>query len=141
MPTYWVNTVSLEHVEAAVAGGFTQAGHGKDTGLRRMRPGDGMVFYSPRTAMRSGSPLRRFTALGTVTGDAPYQEKVSPDFRPWRLAVDYQETRHADPGPLLEELSFITDVADWGTPFRRGLFEIPESDFELIRSAMTTDPA
>lgn len=134
---YWVNTISLEHVELGVAGGFTQAHHGNSGGLRLLRRGDGIVFYSPRTAMRSGRPLRQFTALGTVAADEPYQVELRPDFQPWRLAVEFEDTHLADPGPLLEPLSFITDVAQWGLPFRRGLFEIPAADFALIRAAMT----
>ena len=138
MASYWINTVSLEHVELGVAGGFTQADHGKDTRLRKLRRGDGLVFYSPRTAMRSGRPLRQFTALGTITGDEPYQVEVRPDFRPWRLAMEFEATHQADAGPLLEALSFITDVKQWGLPFRRGLFEIGAQDFAIIRDAMTT---
>src|SRR6188472_155795 len=131
--SYWVNTVSLEHVELAVAGGFTQAEHGKDGRLRKLRRGDGLVFYSPRMAMRSGRPLRQFTALGTIAADEPQQVEVRPDFRPWRLAMEFEETHPADAGPLLEALSFITDVKQWGVPFRRGLFEISEEDFAVIR--------
>jgi hypothetical protein len=135
--SYWVNTVSLEHVELGVEGGFTQVDHGKDARLRKLRRGDGVVFYSPRTAMRSGRPLRQFTALGTVTGEEPFQVKVRPDFHPWRLEVDFEETHPADAGPLLEKLSFITDVKQWGVPFRQGLFEIGADDFAIIRAAMT----
>lgn len=135
--SYWVNTVSLEHVELAVEGGFTQAEHGKDTKLRKLRRGDGLVFYSPRTAMRSGRPLRQFTALGTITGDEPYQVKVRPDFRPWRLEVAFDDTHPAEAGTLLEQLSFITDVRQWGVPFRQGLFEVSADDFAVIRAAMT----
>ena len=138
MTSYWVNTVSLEHVELGVAGGFTQADHGKDTKLRKLKRDDGLVFYSPRTAMRSGRPLRQFTALGTIAADEPYQVEVRPDFRPWRLAMEFEPTHPADAGPLLEALSFITDVRQWGLPFRQGLFEISAEDFAVIRSAMTT---
>ncbi len=135
--SYWVSTVSLEHVELAVEGGFAQADHGKDAKLRNLRGGDGIVFYSPRTAMRSGRPLRQFTALGTVTDDELFQVKVRPDFRPWRVKVDFEETHPADTGALLEQLSFITDVKQWGVPFRQGLFEISADDFAIIRAAMT----
>lgn len=79
---FWVNTISLEHVELGVADGFTQADHGRDTRLRKLTAGDGIVFYSPRTAMRAGQPLQQFTAIGTITGDEPYQVTMSPDFRP-----------------------------------------------------------
>src|SRR5205085_10162722 len=62
----WVNTVSLDHVRRAVEGGFTQADHGSRTGLTRLRSGDGLVFYSPRTAFHDGQPLQQFTAVGVV---------------------------------------------------------------------------
>lgn len=136
-PSYWINTVSLEHVQVGVEGGFTQADHGKPTRLRRLRRGDGLVFYSPRTAMRSGRPLRQFTAVGTIAGDEPVQVELRPDFRPWRLAVEFEESHPADAGPLLDQLSFITDVKNWGLPFRQGLFEVTADDFAVIRAAMT----
>ena len=43
---YWINTVSRDHVQRGVAGGFTQANHGKPNLLRRMARGDWLVFYS-----------------------------------------------------------------------------------------------
>lgn len=46
---YWVSTVSRDHVQTAVAGGFTQADHGKNTRLERLSKGDLQVFYSPKT--------------------------------------------------------------------------------------------
>lgn len=137
MPKYWINTVSREHVLGAVEGGFTQADHGKDTRLRRLGQGDQIAFYSPRTAMRSGETLQEFTALATVTGDAPYQVEVNPDFHPWRLAVEFSVAAPAPIRPLIEELRFISDPKRWGLPFRRGLFEVEERDLELIRAAMT----
>ena len=61
---YWVNTVSRDHVQKGVEGGFTQADHGKNTRLKRLNQGDYLVFYSPRTHFRSGETLQAFTALG-----------------------------------------------------------------------------
>ena len=136
MTRYWINTVSREHVLRGVAGGFTQADHGKDTRLRRLRPGDRVACYSPRTAMRSGEPLQEFTALGTVTGEAPYQVEVAPDFHPWRLEVAFEEVTPAPIRPLLGDLSFIADKSRWGFPFRRGLFEVEEPDMDVIQRAL-----
>lgn len=135
-PRFWVNTVSLDHVEIGVAGGFTQADHGKQTRLRRLSAGDGLVFYSPRERFRGGGPLQRFTAIGVVSGDEPFQVEMRPDFHPWRLEVAFLPARHADVRPLVERLSFITDPTRWGYPFRRGLFPIPEDDFGVIAEAM-----
>ncbi len=135
-PLYWMNTVSLEHVQRGVEEGYTQADQGSDAPLRQLRPGDRLAFYSPRTARRSGVPLRQFTALATVTGAEPFQANVRPDFQPWRIAVRFETTQPADVGPLLERLSFITDVQEWSVPFRQGLFEITAEDFAIIRAAM-----
>ncbi|CAN5275459.1 hypothetical protein BH24ACT9_BH24ACT9_14460 [soil metagenome] len=138
-PRYWVNTVSLEHVQLGVAGGFTQADHGGSTRLKRLGPGDGLVFYSPRMAMRGGQPLQEFTAMGRVSGTEPYQVEMSADVHPWRLRVDFIDVTPAPARPLVEELSFITDTKRWGYPFRRGLFEIDRTDFLRIAAAMDVD--
>ncbi|CAN5317169.1 EVE domain-containing protein [soil metagenome] len=135
-PQFWISTVSLDHVEAAAQGGFTQADHGARTRLSRPRPGDEMVFYSPRTSLRGGTPVRQFTALATITGDEPYQVVVSDEFRPWRLAATFHPCTPVDARSLVERLSFITDVTHWGLPFRRGLFAIPEKDFAIITAQM-----
>lgn len=133
---FWINTVSLDHVEAAIEGGFTQADHGAATRIGRPSPCDEMIFYSPRTDLWGGSPVRQFTAWATITGDQPYQAFVTENFRPWRLAATFHPCRRVDAKPLVTQLSFITDPAHWGLPFRRGLFTIPPSDFETIAAAM-----
>jgi len=38
--------------------------------------------------------------------------------------------------PLIEQLEFIRNKKSWGFIFRRGLFEIGESDFNAIARAM-----
>ena len=136
-PRYWVNTVSLDHVEAAALGGFTQADHGAGTCIRRLAPGDRIVFYSPRTSLDGGEPVQRFTAAGTVVGAQPYRVTVNENMRPWRLDVAFDATRAVDAKPLAPRLSFIADPRYWGLPFRRGLFEIPDADYRLIVSEMT----
>jgi hypothetical protein len=74
----WVNTVSLEHVRRGVAGGFTQADHGKSTRLSRLQAGDRIVFYSPRTDYPDGEPLQQFTACGVINGTEVYQVDLTP---------------------------------------------------------------
>jgi hypothetical protein len=140
MTNHWMNTISLEHVRLGVAGGFTQADHGRATRLRRLRRGDRLVFYSPRTAMRSGAPLQRFTAIGIVADDEPYQVRMRPDFEPWRRRVDFMEVEPAEVRPLLGRLSFVTDERRWGLPFRRGLFPITADDFGVIAEACRARP-
>jgi EVE domain len=133
----WVNTVSRDHVERGVAGGFTQANHGKPHMLHKMARGDWIVFYSPKTAYQGGTPLQAFTAIGRVADDEPYQVQMSADFHPWRRNVDFLECTQAPIRPLLEQLDFIEDPSRWGYKFRFGVFAIDDHDLDVIRAAMT----
>jgi EVE domain-containing protein len=128
---YWVNTISRNHVRAGVEGGFTQADHGKDSRLKRLSKGDGIVFYSPRTEFKAGEQLKMFTAIGEVEDDAPYQVEAA-----WRRRVNFRSSAEAPIHPLIEQLEFIRNKKSWGFTFRRGFFEIGESDFRRIAAAM-----
>lgn len=134
-----MNTVSRDHVLEGVEGGFTQAGHGKPSRLKRLSAGDSLVFYSPKTSLRGGTPVQAFTAIGRVADDELYQVQMSPDFQPWRRNVKFSRSIEAPVAPLIEELSFIKNKRRWGYVFRLGLFEIPCTDFDLINTAMTAD--
>ncbi|HSY50684.1 MAG TPA: EVE domain-containing protein [Thermoanaerobaculia bacterium] len=138
---YWVNTVSRDHVQRGVAGGFTQAGHGSNAGLKRMAKGDRIVFYSPRTTFPDGEPLRCFTALGEIADDGPYQVEMTPDFHPWRRQVRFAVSEEVPIQSLIESLNFIPNKKRWGYVFRRGLFEIGAEDFQKIARAMGARPA
>jgi hypothetical protein len=133
---FWLGVVSQEHVQRGVAGGFAQLCHGKAAPLRRMRPGDWLVYYSPTTRMGGGDPVRSFTALGRVAEGDPFPFRMSEDFCPFRRAVDFVPARPAPIAPLLPELSFIPDKRRWGFPFRRGHLELPAEDFRRIAVAM-----
>lgn len=135
--TYWINTVSADHVQRGVAGGFTQANHGKPHMLRKMARDDWIIFYSPKTALEGGEPLQAFTAIGRVKDDEPYQVQVSSTFAPWRRDMDFLPCTATPIRPLLERLEFIVDPQRWGYKFRFGVFRIEQADFDLIRSAMT----
>ena len=134
---YWINTVSRSHVHRGVAGGFTQANHGRPASLRRMHRGDAIVFYSPKTDFPDGDTLQAFTALGRIADDEVYQVEVTADFRPWRRRVEFDDVSETPIRPLLDDLEFIEDPARWGYKFRFGVFEISEHDFEVLRHAMT----
>lgn len=134
--THWINTVSRDHVRRGVAGGFTQANHGKPDVLRRLSRGDLIAFYSPKTDYPKGEPLQAFTALGRVVDDEPYQVEITPDFHPYRRNVEFLDCVETPIRPLIDDLDFIEDKMRWGFRFRFGLFRIDEHDFEVIRAAV-----
>ncbi len=140
---YWIGVVSRSHVLRGVAAGFAQMNHGKQAPLKRMKAGDGLIYYSPREAYPDGAPLQAFTALGFIrTGDV-YAHDMTPDgvpgFVPWRIDVDYQAVQSAPIKPLIAQLDFITDKTHWGAVFRFGQIKISEADFRRIAEAMGCD--
>jgi hypothetical protein len=137
---YWIGVVSRSHVLRGVAGGFAQMNHGKQAPLKRMKAGDGLVYYSPREAYPDGAPLQAFTALGFIRSGEVYAHDMThdgvPGFVPWRIDVDYQAVQCAPIKPLLAQLEFITDKTHWGAVFRFGQIKISEADFRRIAAAM-----
>lgn len=135
-PRYWVAVASCDHVRTGVEGGFAQACHGKAAPLRRMAPGDWVIYYSPRRYFEGEEPCQAFTAIGRVE-DAPVEQvDMSGGFKPFRRAVAFLPCREVPIRPLLGRLSFIEDVRRWGYIFRRGHFALPEQDFRLLSREM-----
>jgi len=104
---FWIGVVSRAHVQGGVAGSFAQLCHGKERPLRRMRIGDWLIYYSPRTEREGGTPTRAFTAIGRVVGEDVYPFAMSEAFVPLRRDVRYLPCREASIAPLLGRLSFI----------------------------------
>ncbi|GMK40633.1 UPF0310 protein YdcG [Paenibacillus sp. CCS19] len=136
-PRYWIGVVSASHVERGVAGGFAQVCHGKAAPLRRMKPGDWLIYYSPRTDMDQGEPLQAFTAIGQVEDGRVYEYRMSESFVPFRCDIRYTRCKQTSIHGLLGHLSFTRDNRNWGYRFRTGHFEITEADFLTIAQAMT----
>jgi hypothetical protein len=135
-PRYWIGVASRDHVRAGIEGGFCQLCHGKQAQIRRLAPGDRIIYYSPRAEMRAGEPVQAFTAIGEVLDGAPYPFDMGNGFVPTRRDVRFFEAREAPIRPLLESLAFTRGRRSWGYAFRRGAFEIGADDFAIIAAAM-----
>jgi len=136
MRNYWIGVVSRSHVQIGVAGGFIQLNHGKKAPLQRLKPGDMLAMYSPRESYPDGPALQAFTAVGVIRTGEVYQVEMSPDFKPYRVDVEFLACKDAAIKPLVESLSFIKSKTHWGAAFRFGYIEVPEHDFALIADAM-----
>jgi hypothetical protein len=134
--TAWIAVASADHVRRGRDGGFMQVSHGKLGPLRRIRPGDGIAYYSPSIVYGSKAPYRAFTALGTVAEGEPYIADMGGGFRPARRDVLWQDTTDAPIAPLLPSLSFSAGRKNWGRALRFGLLAVSAKDFAVIRAAM-----
>lgn len=133
---YYIAVASKDHIDRGVEGGFMQANHGKAASLKRLRTGDGIIFYSPKRYFERDEKCQCFTAIGEVKDEEIYQGIMAAGFQPFRRNVDFYKCKEVSIIPLIDELDFIIDKKRWGFSFRFGFLEIPEKDFQFIKSKM-----
>jgi hypothetical protein len=136
MSACWLAVASAEHVRRGRSGGFMQVSHGKAVPLKRVKPGDRVVYYSPTVKLAGKDKLQAFTAVGTVQDGEPYVGDMGKGFRPYRRDVDWAKAEEAPIRPLLDRLEFTAGKPNWGYQLRFGLFAISAADFCLIAQAM-----
>jgi len=136
MTRYWIAVACADHARRGKREGFMQICHGKGAPLRRLQAGDGVVYYSPTTAMGKSDKLQSFTTIGCVKDERTYQADMGNGFAPFRRDVAYHAAAEAPIAPLLEVLALTRGKRNWAYPFRLGLVEISAADFETIAQAM-----
>jgi hypothetical protein len=136
----WLAVASADHARRGKELGIMQVCHGKGGPLKRLRAGDGVVYYSPTVAFGGKDRLQAFTCIGVVRDERIYQADMGGGFRPFRRDVDFVAANEASILPLLDELELTRGKRSWGYPFRFGLLEITQADFETIAAAMGATP-
>jgi hypothetical protein len=134
--SFWLAVASADHVRRGRREGFMQVSHGKRAPLLRVRPGDGIAYYSPSAVYREKDGLQSFTAIGVVRDGEPYQGFMGEGFSPSRRDVDWADAREAPIAPLLDRLDLTAGKRNWGYQLRFGLLKIDGKDFRLIAEAM-----
>jgi hypothetical protein len=132
----WIAVASAEHVRIGRAQGFMQVCHGKAAPLRRLAPGDRVVYYSPTETFGDKDRLQAFTAIGLVAPGSPYQAEMRGGVCVFRRDVRWSEAIETSIRPLLGSLSFARDNRSWGYQLRFGLFQIEDEDMRIIAAAM-----
>jgi hypothetical protein len=135
MSKHWIAVASADHARRGGAGGFMQVNHGKAAPLRRISPGDGVVYYSPTQTFGGRDKLRAFTLIGRVKEGEIYPGEMG-GWTAYRRDVDWSGAHDAPIAPLLERLDFTAGNVNWGYKMRFGLFEITAHDFGVIAGAM-----
>lgn len=94
------------------------------------------MFYSSKNNFENGKPLQKFTAIGQVVDEEPYQPNANENFKPYRRNVEFKKVKETEIRPLLEQLTFIKNKKSWGFYLISGFREISKEDFNVIKSAM-----
>jgi hypothetical protein len=140
MSRHWIAVACAEHARRGRTLGIMQVCHGKGAPLRRLKAGDGVVYYSPTASLGGKDRLQAFTTIGRVTDDRTYQADMDAGFRPFRRDVRYAAAQDAPIRPLLDRLALTHGKPNWGAVFRFGLLEISARDFATIAAAMRAEP-
>lgn len=135
MTKHWIAVASAEHARRGKAG-FMQVNHGKAAPLKRIGPGDGVVYYSPTETFGGKDKLRAFTLIGRVKDGEIYAGEMG-GWTAYRRDVAWDDAVEAPIAPLLEQLDFTKGRTNWGYQMRFGLFEISAHDYALIADAMS----
>jgi hypothetical protein len=133
---FWLAVACAEHVRRGRTEGFMQVNHGKLGPLKRMKPGDGVVYYSPSEKMGARDGFQSFTAIGRIREGEPYHGFMSDGFQPFRRDVDWAETHEQPIRSLIDRLD-LTKEKNWGYSLRFGVLELSAADFATIEEAMT----
>lgn len=139
-PYYYIVVASHDHVRSAIAGGFIQANHGKQSAMNRLQAGDWIICYSGKETYGEETACQQFTAIGEVlpgaihAGDMHIRGEVA-----YRRDVNYHKHTNVSIRPLLDRLAFIPNPKHWGFPFRRGFFKIGVDDYTLLRHQLLPD--
>jgi EVE domain len=136
MSANWIAVACATHVGRGVAGGFMQVCHGRAVPLRRIAPGDRVVYYSPTVEFGSKDRLQSFTAVGLVKGDDAYRVDMGGGFCPYRRDVAWVAAHPAPIKPLIEQLALCAGKRNWGYQFRFGLLAVSDGDMAQIACAM-----
>lgn len=133
---FWIGVACKDHVENGVKLGICQFCHGKSAPAKRLSSRDFVIYYSSKVTMEGAEPYQKFTAIGEVIDDAPYQVDMGNGFKPFRRNISYFKARHIDIKPLVPLLPFIKNKNSWGYVFRYGFLEIDQESFEIIANNM-----
>ena len=117
---FWIGVASKEHVENGVKLGICQFCHGKLSPTKRLSKGDFVIYYSSKEQMHKPNLCQKFTAIGIVKDETPYQVEIENDFKPFRRNVEYIKAQNVNIKPLIQDLAFIKNKKSWGYVFRYG---------------------
>lgn len=117
----------------AVEDGFCLLAHGKEAPLRRMTPGDHILYNAPHKEMGAGEVVRAFVALGTILAEKPAAALIQagagrhwPAPMVWLQSFEERQESIVMSRPPLPP--FTPETAAQKGPHGRGCVEQPRSE-------------
>jgi predicted RNA-binding protein len=150
MPHYWLLCMSEDKYEIARKQGLIGMSERAGKAIHRLGVGDMITFYINRKKVDSASTdaaarVQQFRGIAKVSGEAFESNDLIWNVRageifPHRRPVEFISDFSTDVRPLIEKLSFVTNMMYWALPLRRGYVEITSKDFSTIQAALEARP-
>ena len=130
MPRYWILCMSEDNYEIARQHGLIGLAERHKTAMQKLAVGDMMTFYISKKNVDSppndpAHKVQQFRGIARVASDAFESNDLIWHVRegelfPHRRKVEFLADGSATARPLIERLSFVTNMAFWALPFRKG---------------------
>lgn len=132
---YWMLCLPREDIEHCIKLGIF--GLSRKHVLGQVKSGDGVVCCA-------GKGDWKIIAVGKVTSDYYLDDKkifLKPGFFPDR--IDFQaevlpKVAELDIVAILDQLSFVTNIAYWAVFFRNGVVKMSEADWQLVNEEIAS---
>jgi predicted RNA-binding protein len=146
MPRYWILCMSEDNYEIARTQGLIGLAEQHKIAMQKLAIGDMMGFHISKKKVDSppndpAHKVQQFRGIARVTSDAFESNDLIWHVRdgeifPHRRKIEFLADGSAEARPLIERLSFVTNMTFWTLPFRKGYVDVPQQDFETIHEAM-----
>lgn len=144
MAQRWIVTVSEDNLKETLKHNQIGLPERRRDLLKRVRPGDTVVFYIGKKRAGYGGPkssVSQFGPIAKVTGeeffsDAPIWRSRRGDSFPSRLPISLVLEGRVNAAEVIPHLSFTRNKDKWGLYFLTGIRAISEEDYKTLLTAI-----
>jgi len=144
MAQRWIVTVSEDNLQETLKHNLIGLPERRRNLLKRVRPGDTVVFYIGKKRAGYGGPtasVSQFGPIAEVTGeeffsDVPIWGSRGRDVFPSRLPISLVSEGRVNAADVIPHLSFI-QKSRWGLYFLTGIRELSEEDYKTLVASIT----
>jgi len=145
MAQRWIVTVSEDNLQETLKNNLVGLPERRRNLLKRVRPGDTVVFYIGKKRAGYGGPrasVSQFGPIAEVAGEEFFSDDPIWGVRgkerfPARLPICLVSEGRVNAADVTPRLNFVRDKNKWGLYFLTGIRELSEEDYKTLLAAIT----
>lgn len=144
MTQRWIVTISQDNLQETLKHNQIGLPERRRDLLKRVRPGDTVVFYIGRKREGYSGPRSSISQFGPVVkvtseeffSDVPIWRSRSGKLFPSRLSISLLSEGRVNAADVIPHLSFVRNKDRWGLYLLTGIRAISEEDYKTLLTAM-----